>query len=133
MQIGHTRDDAALSEGKGSKNPSGRWTDGFAEGRCGRGRGELGYPVAVARARGPLDREWGLFSKKDLPAETEALPPCAFRCRGLQPAWLHNERDPQDLLRRHACVRPNSRHTSCPAVGQLILNLGLPLHGQLSL
>ena len=86
MQIGHTRDDAALSEGKGSKNPSGRWTDGFAEGRCGRGRGELGYPVAVARARGPLDREWGLFSKKDLPAETEALPPCAFRCQGLQPA-----------------------------------------------
>ena len=61
-----------------------------------------------------FDREWGLFSKKNSPAETETPAPCAFRCRGPQPAWLHNEPHPPDLLRRHVCVRSPDRRGGDP-------------------
>jgi len=64
--------------------------------------------------RHTLNRDWGLFAKKDSAGEAETLTPCAGRRRDPQAAWLHNQPDPSDLLRHHVRVRSAHQRGSDP-------------------
>jgi hypothetical protein len=61
-----------------------------------------------------VSRDWALFAKKDPSAETEAVAPRARPRRGPPAAWLHNGRDPQNLLCRHVRLRCADRRGGNP-------------------